>query len=284
METGLRVERKRPLVVFLLALVDILGGLLRLLLGLLFSALIIDPRTRVLGYLLGAIFVIPGVLHIVAAVGILRLRPWGRGLQIAVAILSLINFPLGTIVGTMTLVYLFQPAVRTLFSDRPVATLSPEERGHLVQVANLGSVAAIVLLCVLGVGSFFWLAMVSAIAVPNMLTAMERAKQKRTMADLRSIGVALQAYGEENDVYPEADDLAGLERALVPKYVPRLPHLDGWEHPLIATSTPEGYRLESLGKGGTDEPDRAGEQESFEADLVLVNGKFTQYPHGMELP
>ena len=117
-----------------------------------------------------------------------------------------------------------------------------------------------------------------------MLTAMERAKQKRTMADLRSIGVALQAYGEENYVYPEADDLAGLERALVPKYVPRLPRMDGWEHPLVATSHPEGDRLESFGKGGTDEPERAGEQESFEADLVLVNGKFTQYPRGMADP
>ena len=284
MESGIGVERRRPVVVLLLAIVDILGGLLRLLLGLLFSALILDPRTRVLGIVLGALFLIPGLLHLVAAVGILKLRPWGRGLQIAVAILSLINFPLGTITGTLTLVYLFQPAVRTLFNDRPVATLSPQERGHLIQVANLGSVAAIVLFCVLGVGSFFWLAMVSAIAIPNMLTAMERAKQKRTMADLRSIGVALQAYGEENYVYPEAENLAGLERALVPKYIPRLPHVDGWEHPLVATSTRESYRLESFGKGGTDEPDRAGEQENFDGDLVLVNGKFTQYPRGMADP
>ena len=98
MDTGIGIQRKRPLVVFLLAIVDILGGGVRLLLGLLFSALIADERTRVLGIVLGGLFLVPGLLHLVAAVGVLRLRPWGRALQIAVAILSLINFPLGTTV------------------------------------------------------------------------------------------------------------------------------------------------------------------------------------------
>ena len=272
--------RKRPLVVTLLAIVDLLGGLLRLLLGCLFAAMIADPQTQVLGVVLSGLLLVPGVLQLAAAVGMLKLRPWGRVLQIVVAILSLVNFPLGTVVGTMTLIYLFQPAVKTLFSERPVESLSPEERGHLVEVGTLGNVAAVVIACVLGVGGLFYLGIVAAIAIPNLLNAIDRGRQKRTMADLRSIGTALEAYGQENFVYPEAGDLAALERALVPKHLKAMPRLDGWQQPFAATSTREHYRVESFGKGGADEPDQDGGQQAFEADLVLVDGEFTQWPAG----
>ena len=35
---------------------------------------------------------------------------------------------------------------------------------------------------------------IAAIAIPNLLNAIDRGKQKRTMADLRSIGTAVEEY------------------------------------------------------------------------------------------
>ena len=41
-----------------------------------------------------------------------------------------------------------------------------------------------------------------AIAIPNLLNAIQRAKQKRTMADMRAIGTAAEAYAVDNNRYP----------------------------------------------------------------------------------
>ncbi|MEO6327242.1 MAG: prepilin-type N-terminal cleavage/methylation domain-containing protein, partial [Thermoanaerobaculia bacterium] len=38
-----------------------------------------------------------------------------------------------------------------------------------------------------------------AIAIPNLLNAIQRAKQKRTMADMRSIGTAIEAYAIDHN-------------------------------------------------------------------------------------
>ena len=35
---------------------------------------------------------------------------------------------------------------------------------------------------------------IAAIAIPNLLNAIDRGKQKRTMADLRTLGTAIESY------------------------------------------------------------------------------------------
>ena len=44
----------------------------------------------------------------------------------------------------------------------------------------------------------------AAIAIPNLLNAVQRGKQKRTMADMKALAVALEAYKVDNSVYPAA--------------------------------------------------------------------------------
>ena len=44
---------------------------------------------------------------------------------------------------------------------------------------------------------------IAAIAIPNLLNAIDRGKQKRTMADMRSIGTACEEYSiDSNNFYP----------------------------------------------------------------------------------
>jgi type IV pilus assembly protein PilA len=44
----------------------------------------------------------------------------------------------------------------------------------------------------------------AAIAIPNLLTAMQRSKQKRTMADMRSIATAWEARATDVNKYNAA--------------------------------------------------------------------------------
>jgi len=63
------------------------------------------------GLLLAAL-ALPGLA---AGYGLLTHKPWARILAIVVGVLSLLNFPLGTIIGIYTFVVLMQPAAADYF-------------------------------------------------------------------------------------------------------------------------------------------------------------------------
>ena len=52
------------------------------------------------------------------------------------------------------------------------------------------------------------IAIIAAIAIPNLLNAIDRGKQKRTMADIRSLGTAVETYSIDNNDYPVAATMA----------------------------------------------------------------------------
>ena len=59
---------------------------------------------------------------------------------------------------------------------------------------------------------------IAAIAIPNLLNAINRGRQKRTMADIRTIGTAVEAYAVDKSFYPShrrsrCRSLRGLPRA-----------------------------------------------------------------------
>src|SRR5207248_7670148 len=79
----------------------------------------------------------------------------------------------------------------------------------------------------------------AAIAIPNLLTAMQRARQKRSMADMRTIATAWESRATETNSYTAAaaHALAGavtyddLTAGLPPTYVKLIPKSDGWSQP-----------------------------------------------------
>ena len=141
--------------------------------------------------------------------------------------------------------------------------------------------AAFVIVAIIGI--------LAAIAVPNLLTAMQRAKQKRTRADMRTIASALDTYGTEHDreEYPQGATAEVLRPYLQPKYVETLPAIDGWGHPLRYTPLPNrGYAIASSGKDGAFQHDSldeytSGTTQHFDCDIVFANGEFMQYPDGV---
>ncbi len=82
-----------------------------------------EPEARnilsVIGVSLAVLFTILGIPGIVAGAGLLARQAWGRILAMVVAILGLVNIPLGTAIGLYTLWVLLQNSAAAYFAGRP---------------------------------------------------------------------------------------------------------------------------------------------------------------------
>ena len=67
------------------------------------------------------VMALPGIL---AGYGLLKRRKWGQILGIVVGLLSLVNFPIGTVIGLYTLFVLLQEAATNYFAPPGVAIKS----------------------------------------------------------------------------------------------------------------------------------------------------------------
>jgi len=123
---------------------------------------------------------------------------------------------------------------------------------------------------------------IAAIAIPNLLNAIDRGKQKRTMADLRSIGTAVESYAVDNNVYPVAASAAILKTLVEPIYIKTMPTMDGWNNTFAVASVASEYTLSSNGKDGTASTCAAGTTTMFSEDICFVNGQFLRYPAGSQ--
>jgi len=175
-------------------------------------------------------------------------------------------------------------------APRPVANASKGTNTALIVVIVV--VGGLLVVAVIGI--------IAAIAIPNLLTAKNRASQRRTMADIRTLGVAIEAYSTDKNEYPKGSTANDLSAALAPTYIKSVPALDGWEHAIKYTclkdaTTPDsekcaGYALASAGKDGIFEQppiENATSQDprpttSFDCDIVFSNGKFVEYPEGVQ--
>jgi len=128
---------------------------------------------------------------------------------------------------------------------------------------------------------------IAAIAIPNLLNAIDRGKQKRTMADLRSVGTAIEEYSIDNNFYPVASDVSELETHVTPSYMRKLPERDGWGGDFYVRSVAGEYTLASCGKGETncttlDVQTGGGKTSLFSDDIVFSGGSFVQWPEGKQ--
>jgi type II secretion system protein G len=145
-----------------------------------------------------------------------------------------------------------------------------------------------------------------AIAIPNLLNAIQRAKQKRTMADMRSAGTAAEAYAVDFNSYPAAAAVtlpsgfsaavptttfgdptaaATMANRVTPTYIRVLPLTDGWTSFFrYGTNTNnQDYVIASAGKNGAfDGLSTTAETTSFNDDIIFCDGQFLQYPAGAQ--
>jgi general secretion pathway protein G len=122
---------------------------------------------------------------------------------------------------------------------------------------------------------------IAAMTIPNLLAAIDKGKQKRTMADMRSIGTAVEAYAVDNGRYPVASDASTLALALSSNFVKVIPEIDGWNHSYVVDSARTAYTFFSSGKDGAPSGCVIGTQTTqFNQDICFSHGQFIQYPVG----
>ncbi len=139
----------------------------------------------------------------------------------------------------------------------------------------------------------------AAISIVNYMVALDKSKQKKTMADMRSIAGAWEARATDRGGYSAAgattevfswpsDDLTfpDMLALLQPTYIRPLARYDGWGNELafaIEPATGGGqsstYAIRSAGRDGIFSASYSEALTTrFECDLVFSNGAFVVSP------
>jgi Tfp pilus assembly protein PilE len=131
-------------------------------------------------------------------------------------------------------------------------------------------------------------AIIAAIAVPNYLTAMQKGKLKATLADMKALSMAIDAYIVDHKAAPAGNTLAEIKDKLAPKYIKEMPMKDAWGNDFQYTHGEAAKKAEyAVGSGGRDGVFNGWEQtenyivsdiHDFDKDLIIANGKFTYCP------
>jgi general secretion pathway protein G len=145
------------------------------------------------------------------------------------------------------------------------------------------------------------IAILSAIAIPNLLSALNRSKQKRTLADIRAIATAWEARATDIGKYNAAGVADGislpipmddLSNVLTPTYIKALPTKDGWGRQYSAftdfafndATVANRYAIVSGGRDGTvNSSQPLGTFTNFDCDIIYSNGTFLTYPEGTQV-
>ncbi|HXI12325.1 MAG TPA: prepilin-type N-terminal cleavage/methylation domain-containing protein [Thermoanaerobaculia bacterium] len=141
----------------------------------------------------------------------------------------------------------------------------------------------------------------AAIAIPNLITAMQRSKQKRTMADMRGIATAWEARATDTNGYSAAGytvpsatyTTTNLISILTPTYIRTLPKKDGWGNDwtfnadatigTTGNTRAQTYMVRSGGRNGALEATTIeGATTNFDCDIVYSGGSFITYPEGVQ--
>ncbi len=140
---------------------------------------------------------------------------------------------------------------------------------------------------------------IAAIAIPNLLVAIQRAYQKRAMAEVRGMATALGSYSTDTSVFPPGDaaftdtnTIPVITTELAPYYIKQVPNPDPWgsNYQYAVSADQQDFAVRSKGK------DLFGEAPGipailsapftlthcFENDLVWVNGEFRISPTGKQ--
>ena len=138
----------------------------------------------------------------------------------------------------------------------------------------------------------------AAIAIPNLLTALQRSRQKRSMADMRSVATAWESRATDTNSYTAAgalltwpapsQDVTVIESLLTPTYTRKFTRYDAWGSAFQVGFTPRTYSIESIGADQKDDGDGTISSATpivtnhFDCDMVFSNGNFVVYPEGIQ--
>lgn len=129
---------------------------------------------------------------------------------------------------------------------------------------------------------------VAAIAIPNLLTAMQKSKQKATMGDMRAVGTAVESYMTDNYLAPSSLEPAGFGGISIRLFhIKNFPAEDSWGNGWLYVrnaSMRDRYSIGSPGRDGVFEgfdqrgPYITNSLDDFGRDIIFSIGIFVYGP------
>jgi type II secretion system protein G len=126
--------------------------------------------------------------------------------------------------------------------------------------------------------------LLAAMVIPNLLDAIDRSKQRATVADMRIWGLALGSYFSDKGTFPPAggtpSDFTTVYPALVPYAISTLKTKDNWNHLYeYYTDVIGSYSVRSDGKDGVHGIGvTPSTWQNYDLDILLNDGIFTNAP------
>jgi general secretion pathway protein G len=118
---------------------------------------------------------------------------------------------------------------------------------------------------------------IAAIAVPQLMDAMDRGRQRRSMADMRAVATANGVHRLDLGTY--AATLAALATQ---GYMQVAPNTDGWGNAYVYTTGADTFTITSNGSDGNPGPAAPVPwvNAPYDPDIILTLGQFVQSPSG----
>jgi len=127
---------------------------------------------------------------------------------------------------------------------------------------------------------------IAAIAIPNLLNAIHRGRQKRSMADMRTIATAIGTYATDMNYYPRnISTMDDMRSHIEPVYIRNTPRKDGWGSGFRVVTDTNGqhYTVQSYGRDKTDGGCVLNHETNlFMSDICHADGVFVQWPEGIQ--
>ena len=122
---------------------------------------------------------------------------------------------------------------------------------------------------------------ISAAAVTNMQSALDKSRQRKTLANMRNLSTAISAYNTDYSELPGNGLTASeLEDLLEGNVFNTVDATDAWGYDLAYSSNAGSYTVESYARDGADGPANItpATKTEFDNDMVLVDGRFLNSP------
>ncbi|MGH7266992.1 MAG: type II secretion system protein [Candidatus Rokuibacteriota bacterium] len=145
---------------------------------------------------------------------------------------------------------------------------------------------------------------IAAMLIPNFMDALQKTKQKRTMADMNMVGTAMMSWLTDQigaaaagsgstfmlSSYPAVTtDL--LQSQLVSQYLQQVPRLDAWKNTFdyhLDLTDPGGREVMAIRSRARDDAAEGGtyttgafDPTDYDKDIVWADGFFVRWPQRM---
>lgn len=234
---------QRPTVITVLSILNFIAAPFTVLLAI--GSLYLGQTERELSAILtglGIFYLVMGVMSFFIAIGLWRLKGYGRTLQIVSCSVGLLAIPIGTLISALILYYFLKPGVKILFSETPRSQLTEWDVVE-IQKLQYSSSGVLITLAIIVPLIFMMIAGVFVVmTLPSIESAGSTANEASAIGDLHKLRSGEIAYAKVNGGHYDTPECLAAPADCIPGYS----RDDGTFLMSAIPETRHGYRREFL--------------------------------------